>query len=178
MTMPERRTLYQKDLNYNLMSVFQCSCWCPPMEEQENFCKCAWWCYCIMGFLWVAWIPSNHSGVPFIDTLSGCLFPVVQCINLYQQVMFWCSCYFWQIWYLIEYYMVLTSLCSLIRSPPQIPKVQLSERTVLDLASALRIELNRAFHILRDIASGRDLKTFLGVSWSFFHSGAVCVGSC
>ncbi|KAL6291589.1 hypothetical protein ACE6H2_009099 [Prunus campanulata] len=86
----------------------------------------------------------------------------------------------WVFFELLEYHLI-TLVCHLLilslavfflwsnastfinKSPPQIPKVQLSERTVLDLASALRIELNRAFHILRDIASGRDLKTFLGV---------------
>lgn len=59
--------------------------------------------------------------------------------------------------------MVLTSLCSLTRSPPHIPEVQLSEKCVLEIASALRAEINLAFSVLRDIASGRDLKKFLGV---------------
>ncbi|KAL6123163.1 hypothetical protein ACLB2K_075686 [Fragaria x ananassa] len=49
------------------------------------------------------------------------------------------------------------------KAPPEIPKVQIPEKCVLDIASALRIELNKGFHVLREIASGRDLKTFLGV---------------
>ncbi|XP_022869651.1 reticulon-like protein B1, partial [Olea europaea var. sylvestris] len=48
-----------------------------------------------------------------------------------------------------------------IRSPPQIPEVILPEDIFLGVASALRIELNRAFAILRDISSGKDLKKFL-----------------
>ncbi|PRQ60280.1 hypothetical protein RchiOBHm_Chr1g0379491 [Rosa chinensis] len=47
------------------------------------------------------------------------------------------------------------------KAPPEIPKVQIPEKCVLDLASALRIELNKGFHVLREIASGRDLRTFL-----------------
>ncbi|GAV72720.1 Reticulon domain-containing protein [Cephalotus follicularis] len=49
------------------------------------------------------------------------------------------------------------------KSPPPIPVVQLPEKCALDVASALRIEINRAFAILRDIASGKDLKNFLAV---------------
>ncbi|KAH7538123.1 hypothetical protein FEM48_Zijuj03G0165700 [Ziziphus jujuba var. spinosa] len=49
------------------------------------------------------------------------------------------------------------------KSPPHIPEVQLPEKCVLEVASALRIEFNQALAVLRDIASGRDLKKFLGV---------------
>jgi hypothetical protein len=49
------------------------------------------------------------------------------------------------------------------KSPPHIPEVQLPEKCVLEVASALRAEINMAFAVLRDIASGRDLKKFLGV---------------
>ncbi|KAG8372778.1 hypothetical protein BUALT_Bualt12G0102200 [Buddleja alternifolia] len=45
--------------------------------------------------------------------------------------------------------------------PPKIPEVIIPEDIVLGVASALRIEFNRALPILRDIASGRDLKKFL-----------------
>ena len=51
----------------------------------------------------------------------------------------------------------------LIRSPPKIPQVHIPEKPVLEFASALRVEINRAFALLRDIASGRDLKKFLSV---------------
>ncbi|KAA8516108.1 hypothetical protein F0562_019287 [Nyssa sinensis] len=49
------------------------------------------------------------------------------------------------------------------KSPPRIPEVQLPEDPFLEVASALRIEINRALAVLRDIASGRDLKKFLAV---------------
>ena len=49
------------------------------------------------------------------------------------------------------------------RSPPRIPEVHLPEEPFLQVASALRIEINRALGMLRDIAAGRDLKKFLGV---------------
>ncbi|KDO56851.1 hypothetical protein CISIN_1g023137mg [Citrus sinensis] len=49
------------------------------------------------------------------------------------------------------------------KSPPEIPVVTLPEKFVLEFASALRYEINRALAVLREIASGRDLKKFLGV---------------
>lgn len=49
------------------------------------------------------------------------------------------------------------------KSPPRFPKVQIPEKPVLQIASAITIEINRAFVILREIASGKDLKQFLSV---------------
>jgi len=49
------------------------------------------------------------------------------------------------------------------KSPPNIPDLSLPEKQVLEIASALRNDLNCALHVLRDIASGRDLKKFLSV---------------
>ncbi|CAN1178231.1 Reticulon-like protein B4 [Linum perenne] len=49
------------------------------------------------------------------------------------------------------------------KSPPHIPQVHIPEDAVLQFASALRIEINRGLAALRDIASGKDLKTFLAV---------------
>ncbi|XP_010053196.2 reticulon-like protein B1 [Eucalyptus grandis] len=47
------------------------------------------------------------------------------------------------------------------KSPPRIPEVSIPEEPVLQFASALRLEINQAFAVLRDIASGKDLKKFL-----------------
>ncbi|XP_044477316.1 reticulon-like protein B2 [Mangifera indica] len=49
------------------------------------------------------------------------------------------------------------------KSPPRIPEFYIPEEPVVQVASALTIEINRAFSILREIASGRDLKKFLSV---------------
>ncbi|PSS34276.1 Reticulon-like protein [Actinidia chinensis var. chinensis] len=49
------------------------------------------------------------------------------------------------------------------KSPPQIPDVAISDDIVLGIVSALRIEINRALSVFRDIAAGRDLKKFLSV---------------
>ncbi|TXG50590.1 hypothetical protein EZV62_023114 [Acer yangbiense] len=49
------------------------------------------------------------------------------------------------------------------KSPPRIPEVHIPEEPVLQVAAALRIEINRALVVLRDIASGKDLKKFLSV---------------
>lgn len=62
----------------------------------------------------------------------------------------------------------LEMLCT--RAPPQIPEVVLPRDIVLGVASALRIEMNRILEILRDIASGKDLKKFLVVCASIFIS--------
>lgn len=63
------------------------------------------------------------------------------------------------------------------RDPPAIPKVHIPEAPVLDIASALRFEINRGFASLREIALGRDLKKFLAVIaglWVFSILGSCC----
>ncbi|KAL1550710.1 Reticulon-like protein B2 [Salvia divinorum] len=49
------------------------------------------------------------------------------------------------------------------KSPPRIPEVVIPEDIVRDVASAFRSEVNFALAILRDIASGKDVKSFLAV---------------
>ncbi|RID45776.1 hypothetical protein BRARA_I02478 [Brassica rapa] len=84
----------------------------------------------------------------------------------------------WVLFELIEYHL-LALLCHLMivslaalflwsnvtmflhKSPPMIPQVHIPEEPLLQLASGLRIEINRGFSYLREIASGRDLKKFL-----------------
>uniref|UniRef100_A0A1J3GS40 Reticulon-like protein n=1 Tax=Noccaea caerulescens TaxID=107243 RepID=A0A1J3GS40_NOCCA len=84
----------------------------------------------------------------------------------------------WVLFELMEYHL-LTLLCHVMivvlavlflwsnatmfinKSPPKIPEVHIPEEPILQLASGLRIEINRAFSSLREIASGRDLKKFL-----------------
>ncbi|KAK1392276.1 Reticulon-like protein B2 [Heracleum sosnowskyi] len=86
----------------------------------------------------------------------------------------------WVLFELIEYHL-LTLVCHAIiltlavlflwsnvstfikKSPPKYPEVFLPEDVVLGVAGALRIEINRAFAILRDVAAGKDLKKFLMV---------------
>lgn len=50
------------------------------------------------------------------------------------------------------------------RSPPHLPEVRIREEPFLQVASAVRTEINRAIAILRDVASGRDVKKFIAVS--------------
>nr|AFK38654.1 unknown [Medicago truncatula] len=47
------------------------------------------------------------------------------------------------------------------KTPPHIPIVHLPEEPFLQIASALRIEINRGFSALRDIGTGKDVKKFL-----------------
>ncbi len=100
----------------------------------------------------------------------------------------------WVLFELLEY-PLLTLVCHLLilalavlflwsnasafinKSPPKIPQVHIPEEPVLQFASALRLEINRAFAVLRDIASGRDLKKFLSVIaglWVFSILGSCC----
>ncbi|XAR55104.1 hypothetical protein NMG60_11030497 [Bertholletia excelsa] len=63
------------------------------------------------------------------------------------------------------------------KSPPHIPEVHIPEKPVLEFAEALTIEINCAFVVLREIASGRDLKKFLAVIaglWVFSILGNCC----
>lgn len=86
----------------------------------------------------------------------------------------------WVLFELLEYHL-LTLVCHILilvfavlflwsnaskiinRSPPRIPEVKIPEDTLLQIASAIRSEINHCLDILRDIASGRDLKKFLAV---------------
>ncbi|XP_017698794.2 reticulon-like protein B3 isoform X1 [Phoenix dactylifera] len=56
------------------------------------------------------------------------------------------------------------------KSPPRIPEVSIPEDVAVSFALSLRYEINRGFAVLRDIASGRDLKKFLMVCCSVFLS--------
>ncbi|KAM0059960.1 hypothetical protein Hdeb2414_s0005g00187081 [Helianthus debilis subsp. tardiflorus] len=87
------------------------------------------------------------------------------------------------IWFLFEVleYHLLTLVChSLIltlallflwsnastfikKSQPKIPEVSIPEKPVMEIVSALRIEINRGLAAIHDIASGKDLKKFLSV---------------
>lgn len=68
------------------------------------------------------------------------------------------------------------------RSPPCIPEVHLPEKLVLQVASALRVEINSAFAGLRCVAAGKDLKKFLMVCFmnishifiSYVSRGSTC----
>lgn len=68
--------------------------------------------------------------------------------------------------YLTSY--VLTTF--VYRSPPKIPEVAIPEKPLMEIVSALRIEINKGFAALRDIASGKDLKKFLAVSLFLLQS--------
>ncbi|KAG8391887.1 hypothetical protein BUALT_Bualt01G0233600 [Buddleja alternifolia] len=62
------------------------------------------------------------------------------------------------------------------KRPPHIPDVRLPEDPFVEVASALRCEINRALAVLREIASGRDLKKFLVVVAGLWFLSIV--GSC
>ncbi|KAL8239419.1 hypothetical protein R6Q59_015986 [Mikania micrantha] len=60
---------------------------------------------------------------------------------------------------------------------PQFPQVALEEDTVLQAALVLRLEINTALEVLREIASGKDLKQFLAVIaglWIVSIAGSCC----
>lgn len=61
-----------------------------------------------------------------------------------------------------SYVSFLTFHC-LCRSAPHIPQVIIPEEPVVKVATEVRVEINRGFAVLRDIASGKDLKKFLSV---------------
>ncbi|KDP28552.1 hypothetical protein JCGZ_14323 [Jatropha curcas] len=84
----------------------------------------------------------------------------------------------WVLFELIEYHL-LTLACHILilslavlflwsnahtfinKTPPRIPQIHLPEEPFLLVASALTLEINRGLAVLRDIASGKDLKKFL-----------------
>ncbi|GAB4858337.1 Reticulon-like protein B2 [Ancistrocladus abbreviatus] len=86
----------------------------------------------------------------------------------------------WILFELLEYHL-LTLLCHILifslavlflwsnatkfinKTPPRVPEIQLPEKAILEFVSALRCEINHSLAVLRDIASGKDLKKFLAV---------------
>ncbi len=100
----------------------------------------------------------------------------------------------WVLFELLEYHL-LTLVCHILiltlailflwanattfinKSPPRIPEVHIPEDPYLQVVNALRIEINRGFAVLREIASGRDLKKFLIVIaglWVLSILGSCC----
>ncbi|XP_060204540.1 reticulon-like protein B1 [Lycium barbarum] len=100
----------------------------------------------------------------------------------------------WVLFELLEYYL-LGLVCHLLiftlailflwsnattfinKKRPHIPEVHIPEEPILEIASALSIEINRTFSVLREIASGRDLKKFLAIVaglWVLAVVGSCC----
>lgn len=52
----------------------------------------------------------------------------------------------------------------MIRAGPPVPELSLSESFVMNTANLIRIEVNKALHIARTVALGKDFKLFLLVS--------------
>lgn len=55
----------------------------------------------------------------------------------------------------------INSAAFLKRSPPHIPEIAIPEDAIHGLASELRFEVNRAFAVLHEVATGRNLKKYL-----------------
>ncbi|KAH9315497.1 hypothetical protein KI387_024124, partial [Taxus chinensis] len=62
------------------------------------------------------------------------------------------------------------------RSPPKMPRIAVPEDIFIIAAIALRNEVNRFLTFLQDVATGRDLKTFIGVTAGLFI--VAIIGSC
>ncbi|TVU33374.1 hypothetical protein EJB05_25187, partial [Eragrostis curvula] len=63
------------------------------------------------------------------------------------------------------------------KSPPDVPEVQISEDLAVNIALALRADINKALGLLREIAMGHDLMKFLGVLvalWILSEIGNLC----
>ena len=54
-------------------------------------------------------------------------------------------------------------LCLVGRNGPPVPELSLSEEFVTNIARSVRIELNKAMGVARDVALGKDFKLFLKV---------------
>ncbi|XP_076923096.1 reticulon-like protein B5 [Bidens hawaiensis] len=99
----------------------------------------------------------------------------------------------WALFEMIEYHL-LSLLCHIlilvlgvhflwsntlnfIYKCPQFPQVVLDEETAVELASVIRLEINNGLEVLREIASGKDLKKFLSVIaglWIVSIAGSCC----
>ncbi|GMJ06490.1 hypothetical protein HRI_004318300 [Hibiscus trionum] len=86
---------------------------------------------------------------------------------------------FWFLFEVLDYHLI-TLICHILilslsvlflwsnasnfinNSPPNIPEVVIPEKCLLKAASCLTTEINRAVDVVRTVATGKDLKTFLG----------------
>lgn len=59
------------------------------------------------------------------------------------------------------------------RTPPRIPEIRFSEEVFLNTASAMRVEANRLFAWLHDVAGGKDLKALVLALASLWISSVV-----
>ncbi|CAN1751386.1 Reticulon-like protein B3 [Linum perenne] len=62
-------------------------------------------------------------------------------------------------------------------SPPKIPEVVIPEKCILEIASVLRVQFNHGVTVIRELASGRDIKKFLIVIaglWFISIIGSCC----
>ncbi len=55
----------------------------------------------------------------------------------------------------------INSAAFLKRSPPHIPEIVIPEATIHNCASEFRVEVNRGFAVLHEVATGKDLKKYL-----------------
>ncbi|CAN1751388.1 Reticulon-like protein B3 [Linum perenne] len=63
------------------------------------------------------------------------------------------------------------------KSPPKIPEVVIPEKCILEIASVLRVQFNHGVTVIRELASGRDIKKFLIVIaglWFISIIGSCC----
>jgi len=100
----------------------------------------------------------------------------------------------WVLFELVEYHL-LTLVCHILiavlavlfiwskattfinKSPPHIPEVSIPEDLTMNVALSLRYEINRGLAVLREIASGHELKKFLVVIaglWVLSVVGSYC----
>lgn len=137
------------------------SCWYFPVEAKENYCWCSWGGHFSLGAFWSAWISFAHSSLPYSNSFFHDPFPLVECVHLHQQVshsIFLIPCLFDLILFVpFDLFFHMT------RAPPRIPEVEIPENIVIGVASAFRIEVNRALALIHETASGKDLKKFLAV---------------
>ena len=66
--------------------IASCSGWCVLVEEQEDICLCTWWSNCSIRLFWAARVPLDYLGLPHFYFGPCNHVPMVQCVNLHQQV--------------------------------------------------------------------------------------------
>ncbi|CAN8233292.1 unnamed protein product [Cochlearia groenlandica] len=112
--------------------------------------------------------------------VSGGVFGAVTCLwivfELFEYHLLTFLCHF-SILALASLFLWSNASTFIHKATPKIPDVHIPEDPLLQLASALRIELNHAFTVLKNIASGRDLKKFVLVIaglWVLSIIGSCC----
>lgn len=135
------------------------------MEEQEDLWRSRRYRHSDLAFIRGGWVPSSDTHLPLPDVDLVDPLHLVQNLFICQQVCFSSTlANEWSLW--LPGWLFISCLIDVWisrSSGEHFLEVSIPEDAVIRTAKALSNDINRALSVLRDIASGREFKKFVGV---------------